>query len=81
MENRSDSHESQKSLDQCSINSKRCSDCKPIILKTYLGAQEHLPFMNDSTATTLKFDYLNNDFYSLSSNYSSHSSQISYTKQ
>ncbi|RWS16117.1 skeletal muscle sodium channel alpha subunit-like protein, partial [Dinothrombium tinctorium] len=67
-------------------NGRRYNDRKPLVLHTYLDAQEHLPYADDSTAATPMSEengaiiipvYTN--LHSRHSSYTSHSSRISYT--
>jgi voltage-gated sodium channel type II alpha len=67
-------------------NGRRYGDRKPLVLQTYLDAQEHLPYADDSTAVTPMSEengaiiipvYTN--LNSRHSSYTSHSSRISYT--
>jgi voltage-dependent para-like sodium channel (fragment) len=48
-------------------------------LQNCLDAQEQLPFMDDSSATTPDSDVVSNNFHSRHSSYTSHASRISYT--
>ncbi|XP_053203618.1 sodium channel protein para-like isoform X3 [Panonychus citri] len=67
-------------------NSRRVGDRKPLVLQTFLDAQEHLPYADDSAAATPMSEengaiiipvYTN--LHSRHSSYTSHSSRISYT--
>ncbi|XP_061507102.1 sodium channel protein para isoform X39 [Anopheles gambiae] len=51
------------------------SDRKPLVLSTYLDAQEHLPYADDSNAVTP----MSEENGSRHSSYTSHQSRISYT--
>ena len=77
---------SQFSVTWARTNGRRLGDRKPLVLQTYLDAQEHLPYADDSTAVTPMSEengaiiipvYTN--LNSRHSSYTSHSSRISYT--
>lgn len=77
---------SQFSVTWARTNGRRYGDRKPLVLQTYLDAQEHLPYADDSTAVTPMSEengaiiipvYTN--LNSRHSSYTSHSSRISYT--
>ncbi len=77
---------SQFSVTWARTNGRRFGDRKPLVLQTYLDAQEHLPYADDSTAVTPMSEengaiiipvYTN--LNSRHSSYTSHSSRISYT--
>ncbi|XP_054160598.1 sodium channel protein para-like isoform X3 [Oppia nitens] len=78
---------SQFSVTWARTNGRRLGDRKPLVLQTYLDAQEHLPYADDSTAVTpmseengaIIIPVYNTNLNSRHSSYTSHSSRISYT--
>lgn len=77
---------SQFSVTWARNNARRVGDRKPLVLQTFLDAQEHLPYADDSAAVTPMSEengaivipvYTN--LHSRHSSYTSHSSRISYT--
>ncbi|XP_064475313.1 sodium channel protein para-like isoform X2 [Ornithodoros turicata] len=67
-------------------NGRRLGDRKPLVLQTYMDAQEHLPYADDSNAVTPMSEDngavlvpMYTSLASRHSSYTSHSSRLSYT--